>query len=534
MQEQLCLLEERLIQHDESRKEVQKQLCVICIKAREEADALEENINREMRNAFEKREEETFSIIEKLIRTEENSSEVEKEAQQLLSNKQKCQIKNLSGRERFDESYKLFVTSQKTKKQSDFDNAGSIIKIQEKLDGMQDSMKAAQEKLAEICNRRRSEAEELDEKINKKLEPIFVREDARIQSVVKIIKEKINSEKPEERDNLIRKAKQTLLLNQQYKLVDLHKGNLVDRYELVIVTEPFLNAVDFEEMKPTISSTSFTGKGEVSLSFAFFSDEFDPLKQLKSSFEVVVMVWQEGCNEDTAKTFTKTYVIGDCEHVLFDGPFASGTTYCLKMKIAHSGLSTQWSDVAESTTQKFSECCAWKECPDYIDDGKKYSLDENNPKIASFNGYTNFCCTIIGNASIPSNVITSWSVKVLKSCGDDGKDTYIGVAPFDIDQNTWDNTSTCGWYLCCYSSVLVSGPPHDRWDIKYGPRKEKNGQYVHNGDSVGVVMDTAKGELSFILNNVNLGVAYEEVPLDKPLVPCVILGCEGDCVELVV
>ena len=57
---------------------------------------------------------------------------------------------------------------------------------------------------------------------------------------------------------------------------------------------------------------------------------------------------------------------------------------------------------------------------------------------------------------------------------------------------------------------------------------------MHTGDSVGVVMDTAKGELSFVLNGVNLGVAYEGIPLDKPLVPCVILGREGDSVELVI
>ena len=69
---------------------------------------------------------------------------------------------------------------------------------------------------------------------------------------------------------------------------------------------------------------------------------------------------------------------------------------------------------------------------------------------------------------------------------------------------------------------------------KYGPRKERDGQYVHTGDSVGVVMDTTKGELSFALNGVNLGVAYEGIPLDKPLVPCVLLSQKGDSVELVV
>ena len=62
-------------------------------------------------------------------------------------------------------------------------------------------------------------------------------------------------------------------------------------------------------------------------------------------------------------------------------------------------------------------------------------------------------------------------------------------------------------------------------------RKE---QYTHTGDSAGVVMDTTKGELSFVVDGVNLGVTYERIPMDKPLVPCVILGCESDSVEFII
>ena len=80
---------------------------------------------------------------------------------------------------------------------------------------------------------------------------------------------------------------------------------------------------------------------------------------------------------------------------------------------------------------------------------------------------------------------------------------------------------------------LWSGPPHNYRDKEYGSRKEPN-MYVRTGDSVGVVMDTTKGELSFVLNDVNLGVAYEEIPLDKPLVPCVLLRYKGDSVELII
>ena len=41
-------------------------------------------------------------------------------------------------------------------------------------------------------------------------------------------------------------------------------------------------------------------------------------------------------------------------------------------------------------------------------------------------------------------------------------------------------------------------------------------------------MDTTKGELSFVLDRVDLGVAFYGIPLDKPLVPCVALKHGGD------
>ena len=56
---------------------------------------------------------------------------------------------------------------------------------------------------------------------------------------------------------------------------------------------------------------------------------------------------------------------------------------------------------------------------------------------------------------------------------------------------------------------------------------------MKNGSVVGVLMDTTKGELSFAVNGVGFGVAFDGIPLDKPLVPCVILKHSGDSVELV-
>ena len=43
---------------------------------------------------------------------------------------------------------------------------------------------------------------------------------------------------------------------------------------------------------------------------------------------------------------------------------------------------------------------------------------------------------------------------------------------------------------------------------------------MHTGDSVGVMIDTVKGDFSFVLNGANLGVAHEGI---SPFLPCVVL-----------
>ena len=248
-----------------------------------------------------------------------------------------------------------------------------------------------------------------------------------------------------------------------------------------------------------------------------------------------VKIWEKGQGEDTSKTLTKALTPGSDEHVCFRSTFSASTSYCLKVRITHQETNTQWSDKSEFTTPKapeFKDHCVWKECPDNVDGNRKYSVDMKNPRIATKINGSNWC-TIIGNTPLPLNKVSSWSIKVLKSRDNDGKDIYIGVAPSNINQNIDCNYNKCGWYFHCYESRLYSGPPHNYRGKDYGPRKG-DGEYVHTGDSVGVVMDTTKGKLSFVLNGMNHGVAYEGIPLDKPLVPCVILGHEGDSVELVI
>lgn len=67
---------------------------------------------------------------------------------------------------------------------------------------------------------------------------------------------------------------------------------------------------------------------------------------------------------------------------------------------------------------------------------------------------------------------------------------------------------------------------------EYGSRNKGKGKYINTGDFVDVVMDQQKVNSYLLENGANCGIAYEVIPLDKPLGPSVILGNGGDSVEL--
>lgn len=209
------------------------------------------------------------------------------------------------------------------------------------------------------------------------------------------------------------------------------------------------------------------------------------------------------------------------------------TEYLFWIKVLLGGSLGFSSDtVLIRTEQKKDESMAdwaWAQCPQGVYNSSAYAINENKPtRIATKSGDWGYS-TIIGNTHILLNKVSSWDIKVRKSR--DGNGVFVGVAPYDINQNE-DNTDKYGWYFNCYNSALVSGPPHNyRGDKEYGPRKG-DGHYIRTGKTVGVVMDTIKSELSFVLDKANYGAAYEGIPLDKPLVPCVLLWFRNDSVEL--
>ena len=343
------------------------------------------------------------------------------QAHEILSSEPKAEIQHSGSGEGFASSYNLKISSVKkemnigpTTAADDDEVVESIVSLlQEHFNRIQESKASVQDELVEICAKRRKEIEEIGQRINSELEGPFTQEDARIQDVVKAVKERIGSKDPEEVKTLTRKARLTLLKNQRYTLED---ADLYEDCGLRVIKEAALKSIAFEERKPRRLIPSFTEKGELSLSFAFFDeDEVEILKEVDSPFEVEVEVWEKGHEEDTSRTLTKEHTLGSDEPIYFRSTFTASTAYCLKMRIVHQEMNTQWSDEVEFTTPEFKECCVWKECPENVYRYRKYSVDEENHRIATKIGGDYVWCTIIGSTAPPPNKVTSWNIKVLKS-----------------------------------------------------------------------------------------------------------------------
>lgn len=207
-----------------------------------------------------------------------------------------------------------------------------------------------------------------------------------------------------------------------------------------------------------------------------------------------------------------------------------GTEYVIRLCASYEGKDSEWSEPITFKKHVCTKLSGWKQFNDCKDMNKLYTVDKVNKKTVKFIGDTN--CTITGNSAIPDGIVMSWTIYTVCSLHYNCDGMYFGVAPIDIDRNEDSNQLKCGWYIGCYDSRLYSVPPHNYRGVPYGVRKD-DGRYVFSGDRVGVKMDTIKGELSFIVNFVDSGIAYTGIPIDRPLTPCVILGRKNDSVELV-
>ena len=202
-------------------------------------------------------------------------------------------------------------------------------------------------------------------------------------------------------------------------------------------------------------------------------------------------------------------------------------------RVRAGGLSKAWGKWSATTEfqtppKPAAMECAWRECPDTVAKKRRYAVSGPGCEVATkVNGGDCFCAAVKDGSLVDGH---TYRVRIIKTQNGSGSGIYVGVAPADVDQNSdaWD-----GWLFSCYFGLLWSGPPHNYRGKEYGPPPRREwGTYVKAGDDVSILMDAKTASLEFAVGGTSLGVAYEGIPLDKPLTIIALMLCMDDSVQL--
>lgn len=237
-----------------------------------------------------------------------------------------------------------------------------------------------------------------------------------------------------------------------------------------------------------------------------------------------------------SKTPYHSIVVNGCSCTVPQSLFFGATKYHVHVRMEHKTIFSDWSPSATFRVPDSSKGFSWKSCVEGVDTSRKYVLSGPNDEIVTKLG--DYChSTVVAKGSFSRNCVTSCIIKIVNSKDDNGASMWVGVAPFSIDQNAGNaNVEHCGWYLSCYAGYLSSGPPHCFNRKKYADvsvgGKFKEGKFVKNKTKIRVTFDSIKGSLEFGRNGKSLGIAFDGIPLDVPIVPVVLFYHKDDSVEI--
>ena len=157
--------------------------------------------------------------------------------------------------------------------------------------------------------------------------------------------------------------------------------------------------------------------------------------------------------------------------------------------------------------------------------GNNYKISKNGLLATKNSGGNSFNCLILGDKEIPKNKVSNWKIKINKNKNPElGIDILIGIGPAKFKGRMQDEV----WCILANNQ--------NNLDLRM---KGKSLDYRHNkieikqNDIIKVVVDRIKGNLSFALNDINLGIVCSSIPRDEELYPIVILYEQGQNVEIV-
>ena len=156
--------------------------------------------------------------------------------------------------------------------------------------------------------------------------------------------------------------------------------------------------------------------------------------------------------------------------------------------------------------------------------GKNYILNENCSIATKNEGDNRYNCTIIGDKEIPKNKISRWKIKLNKIYNNDNNNIFIGIGP-DNPNNENDFYHQC-WMIVCGNSKLLN---------RSSSYSDYNGhsERFKEGDVLEIIADRIKGQLSFVVNGINFGVAFTNIPKEDSLYPVIIMQYQNQTIELI-
>ena len=513
-------LRERLDANNRNRIAAQKDLDNVCAATEKEIDDMRVKLQNELINVAKK----DCEKIQDLIAKAEEGNLTQESCTSVLYT---CHVYKVTSSTPRLLRLEVARVSRPHKKGTD------LVAELQKAEAEQDDKRAsAAEEIDEKCNKLIAEVRMLQYQVNHEVEVAYNAEDARLQALLSRITNSIGSDAVA----ALNAGKVGLVVWRKYFLVKNPSAEVVgDLCKL----ETTVSVWEFEKRMASNISISKIENGKIYLAFEgpFNSEELDVMKAhgvIKeegsgNGNEAVMMVaaLAEGdfSSDESVEQCFETFVIDPNGKTIIPGTLRAEAVYTLKVRAELNGMKGNWSTPVLFSTPAFSVCCVWRECPQKMDKNVRYELDPDNPRVAIRKSNYKQAIAVFGAVSFPVNKVISMAIKIC--CG--GSNVVVGVMQSDVDQcystNLWIY-EMFGWHFNCFDSTLCSGPPHCYWGKPYGPES-----CMITG-VVGLVMDTVKGELSFYVNGVSYGVAYDGIPLDKPLIPSVVMSGYNNSVEL--
>ena len=158
--------------------------------------------------------------------------------------------------------------------------------------------------------------------------------------------------------------------------------------------------------------------------------------------------------------------------------------------------------------------------------GNNYTINKNGLLAIKNNGGNSFNCLILGDKEIPKNKVSQWRIKINKNKNPEiGIDILIGIGPSKFKGRMQDEV----WCILANNLNNVGLRMKGKsLDYRY------NKVQIKQDDIVTVIVDRIKGNLSFYLNDINLGIVCSNIPSYEELYPAIILYEQGQNVEIVI